>query len=151
MIARLTGEDDVKLKPVSSYEFEVGGFDVLVSFHRNESQEIETLRIHQNGQTSSAARLAAFDKDLVELSEFEGEFYSDELSTAYEFISEEGSLIARHNRLSDISLSPVKRDNFSGDTWFFGAVDFVRDSSGTIRGCKVSSGRIRDVYFYKVY
>lgn len=150
LIARMTGEDDVKLKPVTTSKFDVLGTNVQVSFARNDGQEIESLRIHQNGEISIAPRLADFDPELVELSQYEGEFYSDELSTSYEFINEQDTLRARHQRHSDIILSPVKRDNFSGNTWFFGALDFVRDTSGSITGCKVSSGRIRNVYFRKV-
>jgi hypothetical protein len=140
----------VLLKPLSTFEFEVVGKNAQVSFHWNENQEIEALRIHQIGQIRTAARLEDFDPALVELSEFEGRFYSDELSTAYEFVNVQDTLRARHQRHSDISLSPVQRDYFSGDTWFFGGLDFVRDASGTITGCKVSSGRLRNVYFRKL-
>lgn len=150
LMARMTGEDDVKLRSISSYEFEVVGFNVRLSFHWNDSQEIKEMRIHQNGETGTAARLEAFDADLVDLREFEGEFYSEELTTSYTFVLEQDSLRARHRRLSDITLTPKKRDNFSGDTWFFGSLDFVRDQSGSITGCKVSSGRVRNVYFRKI-
>jgi len=150
LIARMTGEDDVKLKPVSTITFDVQGTNVQVSFARNESQDVEALRIHQNGEITDVPRLADFDADLVNLSEFEGEFYSDELSTSYVFVNEQDTLKAKHQRLSDITLSPVKRDSFTGDTWFFGALDYVRDASGSITACKVSSGRIRNVYFRKL-
>jgi len=45
---------------------------------------------------------------------------------------------------------PVKKDVFSGGAWFFGQAEFVRDDAGAIAGCKVSSGRVRNVYFQKM-
>ncbi len=149
LVARVAGQEDVRLKPVSTFEFEVVGENVSASFHRNDSNQVQELRIREGDQTFIAARLEPFDADQVDLSEYEGKFYSDELSTSYEFINEQDTLIARHQRHSDITLTPLKLDGFSGDTWFFGALDFVRDASGTITGCKVSSGRIRKVYFRK--
>jgi hypothetical protein len=38
---------------------------------------------------------------------------------------------------------------FSGDAWYFGQAEFVRDGAGAIAGCKVSSGRVRNVCFQK--
>jgi CubicO group peptidase (beta-lactamase class C family) len=149
LVARVAGQEDVRLKPVSTFEFEVVGENVSASFHRNESDQVQELRIHEGDQTFSAARLEPFDADQVDLSEYVGQFYSDELSTSYEFINEQDTLVARHQRHSDITLTPLKRDGFSGNTWFFGALDFVRDASGSITGCKVSSGRVRNVYFRK--
>jgi len=86
----------------------------------------------------------------LDLSEFTGAYYSDELSTRYELIIEDGNLVARHQRNSDIKLTPVKEDVFSGDAWFFGQNEFVRDGTHAITGCNVSSGRVRNLYFRKM-
>jgi len=86
----------------------------------------------------------------LDLSEFTGAYYSDELSTRYELIIEDGNLVARHQRNSDIKLTPVKEDVFSGDAWFFGQTEFVRDGTHAITGCNVSSGRVRNLYFRKM-
>lgn len=61
-----------------------------------------------------------------------------------------GKLIARHSRLSDFSLVPVKPDNFSSERWFFGQIEFVRDDQKNIKGCRVSSGRVRNLWFQKM-
>ena len=132
---------------MSNSEFEVEGVDATVSFHRDSSNQVHVLKLHQGGQIMNAPRLEPFDADSVDLSEFEGQFFSDELSTSYVFVIEHENLIAKHQRHSDIKLSPVKRDAFSGDAWFFGQVEFVRDETGSITGCKVSSGRVRNIKF----
>ena len=140
----------VKLEPLSTYEFEVVGVGASVSFQRDHSNQVNLMKLYQGDQIMDAPRLAPFDTDSVDLSEFTGYFYSDELSTTYEFVIENGSLIAKHQRLSDIKFTPVKRDGFSGDAWFFGQVDFVRDDANTITGCNVSSGRVRNLHFQKI-
>ena len=97
-----------------------------------------------------APRLIAFDKTTVNLSDFAGEFYSEELSTTYSFIMKEGKLTAKHSRFSDFDLSLIKEDVFSGDAWFFGQVAFIRDANASITGFKVSNGRVRNLHFEKI-
>ena len=91
-----------------------------------------------------------FDESSVNLSDFTGHFYSEELSTAYEFIIEGEKLIARHSRLSDIELNPIGKDMFSGNRGFFSQIEFIRDANNAINGCKVSAGRVRNLYFQKL-
>ena len=62
----------------------------------------------------------------------------------------DNTLVAKHNRLSDFNLNPVKKDMFNGEAWFFGQVEFIRDENDLIKGCKVSNGRVRNLYFDKV-
>ena len=91
-----------------------------------------------------------FDETSVNLSDFTGLFYSDELSTAYEFKVQGDKLVAQHSRLSDINLVPFKKDAFSGSAWFFSQIEFIRDTDNTITGCKVSSERVRNLNFSKM-
>lgn len=147
LIAQATGQQNVKLEPVSNTEFKVVGVDATVSFHRDSTNQVSMLKLYQGGQILNAPRAEPFDTDSVDLSEFVGPYYSDELSTSYEFVIENGTLLAKHQRHSDIKLSPVKRDAFSGDTWFFGQADFVRNEDGSITECLISSGRVRNIKF----
>ncbi len=68
----------------------------------------------------------------------------------YDFTIVDEQLIAKHSRLSDFDLNPIKEDLFSGDAWYFGQVAFIRDENNIINGCKVSAGRVRNLYFKKV-
>ena len=150
LIAQATGQEDVKLKPLSTFEFEVVGVDARVSFHRDNSNQVNMMKLYQGGQILDAPRMAPFDAESVDLSEFAGQFYSDELSTSYEFIIENGTLIARHQRQFDVKFTPVKKDVLSGDAWFLGQAEFIRDDSNAVTGCKVSAGRVRNLYFQKM-
>ena len=145
-----TGQPVVSLTPLSITEFKVVGVEAKIEFVPNEGKDIKLIKLHQGGQIMDAPRTKEFDITTVNLSDFSGDFYSEELSTTYSFIIVEGKLIARHSRLSDFSLNPIKEDMFSGTAWFFGQTEFIRDSNSTITGCKVSSGRVRNLYFKKV-
>lgn len=47
-------------------------------------------------------------------------------------------------------VSEVKPDSFSGNQWFFGQIEFMRDRNKGIMGCKVSSDRVRHLRLDKV-
>ncbi|HET9487008.1 MAG TPA: serine hydrolase, partial [Chryseosolibacter sp.] len=142
-----TGQPKVSLNPISATEFVIAGVEAKIIFEAENNGKAQSLKLHQAGQIMEATRVKPFDQSSVQLSEFTGRFYSEELSTSYDFTVVGGKLIARHNRVSDIDLTPVKEDTFRGNTWFFGKVDFVRDRNMAITGCRVSSGRVRNVFF----
>ena len=148
--AQATGQPQVSLVPISETEFNVQGVQAKVEFMSNGGDNVGSIKLHQGGQIRAAPRLKEFDKETVVLTDFEGSYHSDELSTTYHFKVIDDKLIAQHSRLSDFTLNPVKEDTFTGDAWFFRQIEFVRDESNSIVGCKVSSGRVRNLKFEKV-
>ncbi len=124
--------------------------EAKVEFIPNEGKNIKLFKLQQGGQIMDAKRVEAFDKTSVNLSDFSGAFYSEELSTTYTFTMVDDSLVAKHSRLSDFNLTPIKKDMFNGEAWFFGQVEFIRDANDVITGCKVSNGRVRNLYFKRL-
>ncbi len=86
----------------------------------------------------------------LNLTELTGDYYSSELNTTYTFVVEGGKLIARHFRTGDVTLTPSKPEVFSGNRWYFSQVEFIRDGSNSITGCKVGNGRVKNLKFDKV-
>jgi len=150
LFGQATGQPRFTLLPVSKDEFSIKEANAKIVFNNSADGNVDLLKLHQGGNIMDAPRLKSFDKSTVILSDFEGHYYSDEISTGYHFKAFGNKLIASHNRLSDIEFSLVKKDFFSGTTWFFGQVEFIRDSVGKINGCKVSSGRVRNLHFRKM-
>ncbi|MDX2431988.1 MAG: serine hydrolase [Bacteroides sp.] len=150
LFAKASGQAIVKLNPITKTEFAVEGDEAKVEFVLNDSKNVELIKLHQGEQIQEARRLMPFDKTTVDLLEFTGRFYSEELATAYDLKIHKGKLVAQHIRLSDIELGPLKKDVFSGDAWFFSQIEFIRENDKTISGCKVSSGRVRNLYFKKL-
>ncbi len=148
--AKATGQAVLSLSPISITEFKVKGVEAKIEFIPNAGKNIAAIKLHQGGRIMDAPRLKGFDTDAVDLVDFTGEFYSEELSTTYHFSVVDGKLVSKHSRLSDFNLSPTKKDEFTGAVWFFGKVEFIRDGNNNITGCKVSNGRVRNLYFKKI-
>ncbi len=149
LYGQATGQPKFELKAISTTEFSVIGVDAKLTFHRDVDNKINLLKLHQGG-VFDAPRMNPFDKSSVNLGEYVGQFHSDELSTEYNFVIKNDTLVATHSRLSDIKMTPAKTDFFNGDKWFFGQTEFVRDKNKAVIGCKVSSGRVRNIWFKKV-
>lgn len=145
-----TGQPKVALIPISITEFNVTGVEAKIEFIPNEGENIKLLKLHQGGRIMDAPRTKAFDKDAVNLAEFTGSYYSDELQTTYNLIIEEDHLVATHQRHSNLKVVPIKKDLFSGEAWFIGQIKFERDADNKIIGCKVSNGRVQNLHFNKV-
>ena len=79
----------------------------------------------------------------------DADVYLEMANRAYTFLVEDEKLIARHSRHPDFELRPVKSDYFSANIWFAGQIEFVRNQEGAVSGCKVSSGRVRNLWFEK--
>lgn len=150
LMAKATGQRTVSLSPISTTEFKVEGVDAKIEFIPNSDKKINAIKLHQNGRTMDAPRVKEFDKTTVNLSDFEGSFYSEELSTTYHFVIVDGKLTAKHSRHSDFELTASKKDQFTSSAWFFGRIKFTRDESNQVVGCRVSSGRVRNLKFKKV-
>jgi CubicO group peptidase (beta-lactamase class C family) len=144
-----TGQPRVQLTPNSETEFTVESIGAVITFDKNDEGNIHQLTLKQGGGEFKAPRMVDFDPAKVDLSVYTGQFYSEELGTAYTFLVENNKLTARHSRHSDIGCTPTKADTFSGNQWFFGQVEFVKNAGGQVTGCKISSGRVRGVWFQK--
>lgn len=130
--------------------YEIPGTAVQFVFSALKEDQAQVLTVFQDGNETICKRVEKTDLSNIKVEDFTGDFYSEELSTTYSFTEADGKLIAKHSRLSDISLKPIKEDLFLSGTWFFGQVEFIRDSKNTITGCKVSNGRVQNLYFEKV-
>jgi CubicO group peptidase (beta-lactamase class C family) len=150
LVGQATGQPRVDLQARSETEFFIPEANATIIFHRDDEEKVHQLVLFQGGQEMTAPRLKDFDAKSVNLTEYAGEFHSEELGTSYSFLVEKGKLIARHQRHPDIRLSPTKEDFFSGNVWFYGQVEFVRNSEKAITGVKVSNGRVRNLWFEKV-
>ena len=85
------------------------------------------------------------------LSEFEGDYYTEELDTTYTIGVRGTGLtdrVAQHRRHDDISLTYAD-GHFVGDAWFFPEVYFSRDDTGQITGFRLTGNRVKNLRFKK--
>jgi hypothetical protein len=136
--------------PVSSNTFNIGIAQAMVTFVRDASGKIDHIKVLMEGQELNAKRLPDFDPSKVDLNQYTGDYYSPELCTTYTIVVKSDKLVARHFRTGDVHLSPIKPDIYTGDQWYFGNVEFVRDNNNLVTGCKATSGRVRNVKFNRM-
>ncbi len=144
------GKDETLLAPINENTFQMLniGADVKIAFRIEGGQKSMIVTI-ENTDTIIHEAYTPATYSARELEEYTGIFYSEELSTAYEIFVKDELLVAKHSRLSDIEISPVKKDEFSGNQWFFSQISFERNRENSISGMRVSSGRVRNLYFEK--
>jgi CubicO group peptidase (beta-lactamase class C family) len=143
------GLPKTRMTNVSSTTFDVSVVSARVTFMRDESGKVIKIKAQMNGEEHFAMKMPDFDPAKVNLQEYTGEYYSPELSTTYSLVVESGKLIAKHFRTGDVHLNATKQDLFYGDQWYFGKIEFTRGSDNAITGCKVSTGRVRNLKFEK--
>ena len=88
----------------------------------------------------------------LNLKEFEGEYYNDELSTSYTFEVRANKLIMTHLRLSDLELNRIGENKFSGsgDQTFSFEMEFLRNDIATVTGFIISNFGVKNLKFVKV-
>jgi len=150
LFAETQGLQKTKMIPLSATKFAVKEAGAEATFIADENGRITKMMVYMEGQQVTAMRLPDFDPASVNLAELTGEYYSDELNTGYTFVIESGKLVARHFRTGDVNLTPVKENFFGGDRWYFGQMELVRDENNRVTGCKVGTGRVRNLKFTRM-
>lgn len=143
------GQSKLTLSPITVTDFSIQGVDGKVRFVSNPNGEIEKLILSLNGNNSQAKKIE-FDASSLNLADYTGDFYSDELGTIYSLQIKENKLFAEHIRADNVELTPTDNDIFSGNQWFFNEIEFVRDAGNKVIGFKVSSGRCKNIIFEKL-
>lgn len=87
---------------------------------------------------------------ITNLKDFEGQFQNNELSSIFTVKVINGKLIMTHNRLSDVVLTEVEKDKFSGVITFFVEVNFLRNKKGEITGLNITNFGATNVKFNKL-
>jgi CubicO group peptidase (beta-lactamase class C family) len=145
---QVTGQAAFAFTALSDTEFEIPQFGAKLTFVPQADGSVSAVRLKQGGNEKEAPRVKPFDKSTITLSDYEGHFYSDELSTDYELKVVEGKLMVKHYRISDFELTPADAtDKFTANGHEFA---FVRDGNNRVTGFKVSTGRVRNLSFKKI-
>ncbi|WP_178986541.1 serine hydrolase domain-containing protein [Winogradskyella helgolandensis] len=158
MTMKVIVENDT-LKSIGS----MGGTSVTLlqyeknKFHRTQSQNVKydfTPSVSHDmiisfGGTPFYFQHANFiDAESVELSDFVGNFYSEELDVAYLFFEEDSMLKLTYAEKENVNLHPVQLNEFgNNDRTLY---HFIKDKNDTITGMLLSSdGTVKDIVFKK--
>ena len=82
------------------------------------------------------------------LTDYKGDYWSDELETVYHITLKDGNLEVQHRWLGDISLNPISKDFFGTEFGFY--VRFIRDDNGKVSDLSIYTGRTLNVIFSRI-
>lgn len=149
LVGQLTNQRKFEMKPISITEFVADNIDGVIEFIGNDKGKIETLFMNHNGMKKKALRIEPFDKSSVEIEQYTGKYYSDELLITYNMTVENNILLAKHLRAEYIALKPWNVDIFT-EHLSQGWVEFVRNENMDIIGFKFSTDIARELWFQKL-
>lgn len=136
------------LAPINDNTFQMLNVEADLKVRFESIDHVPTMIVVENeGEPSLFTSYNPITYSASELASFVGSYYSDELGTSYEISVVNDKLIASHLRTGKIEMTQVKDDIFQGNRWYFSFVEFVRNGDNAIIGCKVSSGRVRNLWF----
>ncbi len=110
---------------------------------------LEPAEVRVESTGSSEKQNEGYKPTPDQLLHYTGKYYSDELGTYYTIELRDDKLIATHRRHSDIELTPIINNRFSGNQRWFRTVEFVTDRRNNVEGFRLSGGRVRNVWFEK--
>jgi len=144
-----TGQGKFKLQQISPTVFKINNVNGIISFKKNEQNEMDKIDFEINGGKMHGTRIKekGFTEESAE--QYTGQYYSRELDVTYSLVYNKGKLIAKHYRSDNNELSQIDNDSFSGNQWFMGIVKFIRNDKQAITGFFVSSDRISNLRFEK--
>ena len=145
---QLPGQPALPLRPTSVTTFEVVGAPAQITFNTAADSAVEGITFQQDGAQHPGKRVAE-KAAVVDLTNYAGRYFSEELETFYDLSVEGGQLVIRHRRFGPVALTHTNGDAFSA-TLPVSQVVFRRDAQGNVTGFEAGNGRARDIVFKKV-
>jgi CubicO group peptidase (beta-lactamase class C family) len=146
---QVAGQSATPLRPNSDSTFTLEGVDAQVTFHVAGDGEVEAMTLHQAGNHRATRVLEAEEEVAVDLADFTGRYFSEELETFYELVIEDDRLAILHRRFGPALLNHSEGDVFTG-TLPVTRMEFERDDAGKVTGFLAGNGRARDIRFERV-
>lgn len=141
-----TNEMRVPMQAASPTEFWVPAYGASMTFVRGTDGTVTSLTY----RGKPAPRMPSEASSPAPLSDFVGDFYSDELEATYHVQLHGDSLVLVHWRHGPMPLARRFGEEFGTDQWFLKSVAFTRGANGQVDGLVVNvDERSRDIRFQK--
>lgn len=150
LMGEAVGQAKFELFPESETKFFLKIVDAQITFHPEKEGKVKRFTLAMAGDESEGKRVEIPELTPEQLSEYVGDYYSDELGTTYTIVLEAKNLIARHRRHGDKELIPSETDQFNGGEWWLSLLKFTRNEDKKITGFLLTGGRVRNLVFKKM-
>lgn len=142
------GTNETPMAAIAKNKFMMLNVPGMVTVEFKTEAGKDKMIVYQENQPDFIAEAYEYvDPSTVDLKQYQGSFYSEELDTRYVFTVTDGKLVAKHRRNSDIPNRMTKTDYFNNPAGV--QLRFVRDNSNEIIGIKASTGRVRNLWLKK--
>lgn len=142
-----TGGLNAALVPVDANRFRASEPPIEALFESS-PEGLRSRLIIRTGDGRTLELEAMPPADTSKLSEYEGDYYSEEIDSTYRVMIKEGRLVVARKKAATALLTPRFRDAFSSPG-ILGVFRFTRDAQNRIDGIRLSAGRIRNFRFVK--
>ena len=143
-----TGEDIFPMNAEADTVFRIAAYSGrTMTFYRDASGKVTHLE-YAGEMRRKVDVYSSFDPENI--TQYLGEYFSEELRTTYHVIYEEDQLKLKHFKHGILSLTPVWDDDFLGGRWFIRSIEFYRDENDDIIGFHTSNTRARHQRFKKL-
>ena len=137
-----------ELIPVAPNKFQVIDSLVEVTFEGEKNgKPLRIRRVSGNYPPVTYNAVSFFNPSSAQLSDYAGNYYSEELEVTHSVSVKDGKLRIRIRSLPERELNPIYADAFISGS--LGQIKFTRDSAGKVNGYEVFTGRIRHLRFIK--
>jgi len=142
LMTRATDEDKYPLEAKNDSSFWVPAYGASMTFNKDSQGKINQLSY----KAIKAKKVQPFTPDTKTFKNYEGEYYSSELSTVYNIYLRDNKLIIEHMRNGEHELKATGKDEFFSNG--VGEMEFLRNNQKVV-GFQLSAGRIKNLQFVK--
>ncbi len=132
------------LVPVSQTTFRHSSAPITYTFSAQGNGSLRLDVTSPTGGIDAYRRMLPPRADTANLAEYVGDYFSDELDTAWRIDLENGGLVVRQRALPDQALRPAFLDAFLSPA---GVLRFTRNPHGRVAGFVVGAGRVTGFRF----
>jgi hypothetical protein len=133
-----------ELIPLSEKRFRLSLFDGEATFEAPPEGARRMVITSPGRNPVILTALAPFTPNAVQLAEYAGDYYSEEIDSTYKLTVQGGKLTMRRKKYGGVEMAPVAKDVFTAD---FGSIRFTRDKQNRVTGLVFSRGRIKNFRF----
>lgn len=142
----LTINGSIKLNPIETNVFRINDSDNQVKIETLPNGNVQLTVIRTNSK-KVFERVEPWNPKVEELTNFKGEYLSEELETTYHVQIKNNQLVVQHRWNEDITLKPISKDFFETDYGMY--IKFNRNEKGEVIALSIYSGRTLNVIFKK--
>jgi CubicO group peptidase (beta-lactamase class C family) len=150
IMSQATGQSAFEIFPSSDSTFYLKVVEASITFHRNETGNVEQLTLHQNGHhKANKIHEPAWKPSEEDVKKYVGKYFSSELEAFYNIaVNQEGDLILQHRRINDLPLKAESEDEFTA-SFPIPNLKFLRNEQNEVTGFEAASGRSLGIVFEK--